>query len=219
MVDAIKIASLKDRVDRVANDPRSHPLLRTPTHQRISDAADWLLREFGIRGVTLEQIAERSSTNTAFVVECVGSLEDLVVDYLRLRVAEQTRKDDQFWTRVQGEHPRDEKEQLRAWVYMVAPSAMDRFEPLPFALQTIDLLYDVHHPGRAIIKQYKTAVRDRLARICCDAFYRTPEILADKLLMLAEGAFVQRALIDGERPGQRLIEAAEDLFKRHWQSE
>jgi hypothetical protein len=43
--------------------------------------------------------------------------------------------------------------------------------------------------------------------------------LADKLLMLAEGAFVQRALIDGEQPAQRLIEAAEDLFKRHWQSE
>ena len=219
MVDAFQIASLKDRVNRWDEDPRSHPLLRTPTHQRISDAADWLFREFGIRGVTLEQIAERSSTNTAFVVECVGSLERLVVEYLRRRVAEQTHKDDQFWSRVRVEHPRDEKEQLRAWVYMVAPSAVDRFDPLPFALETIDFLYDVHHPGRAIIKQYKTALRDRLTRICCNAFYRTPEILADKLLMLAEGAFVQRALIDGEQPAQRLIEAAEDLFKRHWESE
>ena len=219
MVDAIQIASLKDRVNRAEAHPRNHPLLQTPAYKRISDAADWLFREFGIRGVTLEQIAERSGTNTAFVVECVGSLEDLVVEYLRLRVAEQTRKDDRFWVRVQNEHPHDEKEQLRAWVYMVAPSAIDRFNPPPFALETIDLLYNVHHPGRAIIKQYKTALRDRLARICCDAFFSAPEILADKLLMLVEGTFVQRAIIDGEQPAQRLIEAAEDLFKSHWNSE
>ena len=43
------------------------------------------------------------------------------------------------------------------------------------------------------------------------------EILADKLLMLVEGAYVQAITFGGAEPGKRLIEAAEDLFKRHSQ--
>lgn len=219
MISLFGIASLKDRVNLAAEDPRSHPMLNPPAAKRIEDAADWLFREQGIRGVTLEGIAERAGTNTLYVLEHFGSLENLVLHYLKRRVNEQTREDERFWGHLQKTYPKREDEQLRAWVRAVAPNANDPFIPVPLTMEAIDFLYNIHHPGRAVITQSKAALRERLARLCCDAFYRESGILADKLLMLAEGAFVQKAIYGGEQPAQRLIEAAEDLFKRHWQSE
>ena len=218
MDDPIRLAILKDKIAQGEDDPTRHPLLRTPAEQRIRDEADWLFRERGIRNVTIEHIARRSGTNAPFVLEYFGSLEDLVVEYLKRRVAEQRRADERFWLRVQKEYPKDQKQQLRAWICAMAPGSRDPFIPIPLTMQAIDFLYDMQHPGRAIVVQYKADLRDYLARLCCDAFFRQPEVLAEKLLMLAEGAFVQRTIFGGEQPAERLIEAAEDLFKRHWES-
>jgi AcrR family transcriptional regulator len=213
VMDAVRLATLKDQVSRAEEGPSNHPLLRTPAHQRISDAADWLFRQYGIRNVTVEQIAQRSATNSAFVLDYFGSLQDLVVEYLKRRVAEQKHADERFWLRVQKEHPKDEKQQLRAWVYTMAPGR-DRFIEMPFTREAVDLLHDLSHPGRDIIIQYKTALRERIARLCCDALFLEHEALADTLLMLVEGAFIQRVNANQEA-GERLIAAAEDLFKRH----
>jgi AcrR family transcriptional regulator len=213
MDDPLRLAILKDKIAQGEDDPTRHPLLRTPVEQRIRDEADWLFRERGIHNVTIEQIAQRSGTNAPFVLEYFGSLEDLVVEYLKRRVAEQKRADERFWLRVQKEYPKDFQQQLRVWICTMAPGH-DRFIEVPLTRDAIDLLHDLSHPGRAIIIQYKTALRERIARLCCDALFLQHEALADTLMMLVEGAFIERVNANQEA-GQRLIAAAEDLFKCH----
>jgi AcrR family transcriptional regulator len=214
-MDAFGIAHLKDRLKREQEDPFNALPTRQTAHERIVAAADHLFSAHGIRAVSIANIAKRAETSKNYVVQCFASIEALAVDYLQRH----TRADAALWVGLENKHPGAADEQLRGWLRAMAPDATDRFRPPLFSVEAVELLYAINHPGRAVIREYKAALRQRLAQLCEDAFYRDPEALADKLLMLVEGAFVQRAIFGGETPGQRLIEAAEDLFKRHWANE
>jgi AcrR family transcriptional regulator len=214
-MDAFGIAHLKDRLKREQEDPFNALPTRQTAQQRIVAAADHLFSRHSIRAISIASIAKRAETSKNYVVQCFGSIEALAVDYLQ-RHAD---ADDALWVRLENQYPKAPHEQLRGWLRAMAPDATDRFHPPTFSVQAVELLYDINHPGRAVIREYKDALRRRLALLCEDAFYRDPQALADKLLMLVEGAFVQRAIFGGETPGQRLIEAAEDMFKRHWANE
>jgi AcrR family transcriptional regulator len=211
-MDAFGIAHLKDRLKRAQEDPFNRLLTRQTARERIVAAADYLFSAFGIRSISIANVAKRADTSKEYVVQCFSSIEALAVDYLQRHA----RPDNALWARLEQEHPKAPEDQLRGWVRAMAPDATNDFRPPAFSVEAVELLYDINHPGRAVIRDYKAALRGKLTQLCYDAFYRDPEALADKLLMLVEGAFVQRAIFGGEVPGQRLIEAAEDLFKRHW---
>lgn len=210
MLDPLKNARLKDRQTRVSEDRFSDAALQTPAQERIEKAADDLFSKNGVRLVTIEDIADRAETNSAFVLECSGSLQHLIADYLQRRIAE-----DDSWHTLEVRYPHAPEKQLRSWIRSAAPDPKGPIIPLPLSAEAIELGYQPGHPAYVIIGRNKAALRDKLAGLCSDALYRDPEGLAEKLLFLVEGAFVQRMLFGGEERGSRLIEAAEDLLKRH----
>ena len=67
-------------------------------------------------------------------------------------------------------------------------------------------------PGRKVIERHKIAMRDRLAAACRKAGLAHPDLLADQIHMLVEGAGVALQSIGPEGPSQRLVRIVEALL-------
>ena len=66
-----------------------------------------------------------------------------------------------------------------------------------------------------VIEQYKTAQRDRLAALCGAAGVAEPELLADELFLLLEGARVSAQSFGPNGPASRLARMGEALIASH----
>jgi hypothetical protein len=74
-------------------------------------------------------------------------------------------------------------------------------------------LPDADHPGRKVIEQHKLAIRDRLAAACRKAGLAHPELLADQIHMLVEGAGVCLQSVGPDGPSHRLVRIVEGLLE------
>jgi hypothetical protein len=74
-------------------------------------------------------------------------------------------------------------------------------------------LPDPDHPGRKVIEQHKSAMRDRLAAACRKAGLGHPELLADQIHMLVEGAGVCLQSVGPDGPSHRLVRIVESLLE------
>jgi DNA-binding HxlR family transcriptional regulator len=68
------------------------------------------------------------------------------------------------------------------------------------------------HPGRRIIEQLKTEHRNRLADLCRRAGISQPEVLADTLTLLLEGARVSRQAAGSKGPSAKFTATAEAVI-------
>jgi hypothetical protein len=76
-------------------------------------------------------------------------------------------------------------------------------------------LPEKEHPARRVIMECKAAHRDQLARLCSAAGLREPEMLADELHLLLEGARVTAQSVGTEGLGPRLLRMGEALIAAH----
>jgi hypothetical protein len=68
------------------------------------------------------------------------------------------------------------------------------------------------HPGRRIIEELKTEHRNRLAALCRRAGISQPEVLADTLTLLLEGARVSRQSAGSKGPSAKFMATAEAVI-------
>ena len=68
------------------------------------------------------------------------------------------------------------------------------------------------HPARRVIEAVKTAQRERLIRLCAAANLAEPEMLAEELFLLLEGA---RVSMGPKGLGDRLVRMGEATIKAH----
>jgi AcrR family transcriptional regulator len=162
----------------------------------------------GIHPVGVELIAESARTNKMTLYRHFASKEELVVEYVRELAAE----GDAVWDRIAEEHPKDPQAMLDAWVSYVEDVLTNRFERgCALANAAVELQAD--HPARAIIEAYKRRKRDRLVRLFRDANYREPELLADEVFLLFEGARISIQCGSGG-PASRVVPMLRDLLGR-----
>ncbi|MBZ0149139.1 MAG: hypothetical protein K8F62_16590 [Pseudorhodoplanes sp.] len=211
MLDPLKNAWLKHREARANAEQNNDTRLPSRPRERIQKAADHLFSKHGAPAVTVETIAVRAESNKEYVLECFGSVEHLYADHL-LRLVE-IEKD--LWQTLEDFHRRNPERQLRAWLGIVVPDEKRQFDPLLLSPAAMELGYQPNHPAHAVIKNNKTELRRRLRKFCYDALYRDPDGLAEKLIILAEGALVQSMIFGSDGLKDRLMEAAEDLLARH----
>jgi len=57
------------------------------------------------------------------------------------------------------------------------------------------------HPARRVIEEHKQAMRDRIVQICREAGAVNPDLLADELVLLVEGAHVTMQSVGPAGPG------------------
>ena len=71
------------------------------------------------------------------------------------------------------------------------------------------------HPARRVIEAFRTAQRQRIIALCASVELAEPEMLADELFLLLEGARVTAQSIGREGLGDRLIRMGEAMIAAH----
>lgn len=195
--------------------PVASQKLQIPIDERVHAAATKLFDRYGIRAVSLAMIAEEAQTNTPYVLEHFGSKEHFVLKYVTsLLEVEET-----FWSETAIDFPEDPKGQLLAWLRAAQEGATCRFDGICHLSITVAELWDavpyINQKARAMIREHKLSERAVIARVCREAGYREPEMLAGELLMLTEGARVLYEWIGTDGPGVDLLATAKSVLAAH----
>jgi len=184
---------------------------KIPPRQRILAAAGELFYRHGIRAVGVESIAEAAGTNKMTLYRHFDSKDQLVAEYLR----QEAGKADAYWTELARLHPGDPLAQIRAWLAGMAAHVADRNERGCALANAAVELPEKDHPARAVIEDCKRRQRDELVRLCGSAGLSEPEMLADELLLLIEGARVTAQSMGADGLDARLARMSEALIVAH----
>jgi AcrR family transcriptional regulator len=176
--------------------------------ERILLAARDLFHRHGIRGVGVETIAEAAGTNKMTLYRHFDSKDELILAYLRGIAVEV----DEMWRDIEREHPGDMQGQLKAWLVCAEECVTSDERGCDLANAAVELTED-GHPGRRIIEELKTEHRNRLAALCRRAGISQPEVLADTLTLLLEGARVSRQSAGSNGPSSKFIRTAEKVIE------
>ena len=173
----------------------------TPAARRILATAADLFYRHGIHAVGVDAIAEASGVTKRTLYDRFGSKDVLVATYLRSR-------HEQWWDRL--EHRLESAGEPRALAVFDAyvhdaPSIERGCAFLNAAGELPD-----GHPGQAVIRRHKQAVRDRLEELVReDRPGLDASGTADHLFLLLEGGVAHRGI-----DGGRLLGTARELAAR-----
>ena len=189
-----------------------------PPKERILAAAASLFYRHGIRAVGVDAIAEAAGTNKMTLYRHFASKDELVAEYLR-HSASQT---DSCWAMLEKRYPGDALAQLRGWLRGAAEVVADcDMRGCALANAAVELP-EKDHPARRVIEIHKTGHLGRLAELARAAGLKDPEMLADELHLLLEGARVTAQSVGREGLGERVVRMGEALIAAHasgrWQA-
>ena len=184
---------------------------RIAPRDRILAAAGDLFYRHGIRAVGVDAIADAARTNKMTLYRHFASKDELVAEYLR----QSAKAADSCWARFATAHPGDALAQLRAWLdEMAAHVASNDERGCPLVNAAVELP-EKAHPARRVIEDYKIAQRARLVALCGAAGLSEPELLADELNLLLEGARVTAQSIGSAGLDARLLRMGEAVIAMH----
>ena len=184
---------------------------QTPPRERILAAASDLFYRHGIRAVGVEAIAEAAETNKMTLYRHFDSKDELVAEYLR-RLAAGAGS---FWDGLAAAHPGDPRAQLRGWLAAMEAHVVDTDQRGCALANAAIELPEKDHPARRVIEEFKAAQRERLIALCGATGASEPELLADELFLLLEGARVSVQSVGPNGPASRLVRMGEALIAAH----
>jgi len=182
-----------------------------PPRERILAVAMDLFYRHGIRAVGVEAIAEAAGTNKMTLYRHFASKDELVAEYLRCLAG----KASAAWERRAAQHPGNPCAQLRGWLEDVAAQVGSGDQRGCALANAAVELPEKDHPARRVIEGFKTAQRQRIIDLCAAAKLDQPEMLADELFLLLEGARVTAQSIGRDGLGERLMRMGEAMISAH----
>jgi AcrR family transcriptional regulator len=182
-----------------------------PPRERLLAVAADLFYRHGIRAVGVEAIAEAAGTNKMTLYRHFASKDELVAEYLR----QSAKLADACWDRFEQAHPGDARAQLRAWLAEMADHLANTDERGCALANAAVELPEKDHPARRVIEEFKIAQRTRLIRLCLAAGLSEPDMLADELHLLLEGARVTSQSVGADGLGARLMRMGEAMIAAH----
>ncbi|MES0004426.1 TetR/AcrR family transcriptional regulator [Mesorhizobium sp. M0062] len=180
---------------------------RVRPRDRILETAQDMFHKHGIKGVGVDAITEAAGTNKMTLYRHFESKDELIVQCLRASAA----KGAAMWDQFEAEHPGDKLAQLHAWIRMAAACLVADGRGCDMANAAAELT-EPDHPARSVIKELKSAQRDRLVALCRDAGIGQAELLADTLSLLFEGARVSVQTMGCQGPSTQFVRMAEGLI-------
>ena len=174
---------------------------------RIFACAQDLFHQRGIRGVGVEAIAEAAGTSKMALYRHFDSKDELIVEYLNYK----GKKSDEVWAEIEAENPGDPTAQLYGFMNKAAGFIAEDERGCDLANAAIELTEE-GHPGLRIIEEFKVRQRDRLTRLCKAAGASQPDLLADTLFLLIEGARVSRRSVGTKGPSANLVRTSRDVI-------
>ena len=182
-----------------------------PPRLRILKAARELFYRCGIHAVGVDAIAEAADTNKTTLYRHFESKDELVAECLRGL----GREFETAWAEIEQAHAGQPKDQLLAWLRFIAEFKLGPSERgCAFANAAVELP-DANHPARRVIEEFKSRHRDLTIELCRKAGLRDPELLADELFLLCEGARSTIQSLGPRGPAERLAEMFQTLVAAH----
>ena len=176
---------------------------------RLFSAAINLFYRNGIRAVSVDAIAAEAGTTKVTFYRVFESKDDLIVQVLQ----EQSKRFWEWWDAIVAEHPGQPRKQIETLI--------DRFQSeiigdeacrgCAVANAAVEIV-DEDHPARAVIKQHKLDIAQRLRDLCRQMGAKQPDLLGDALSLLYSGAFSARLAFDNREQMGALSAAASALL-------
>jgi len=181
---------------------------KKPVRQRILETASEMFYRDGIRAVGIDAVIERSGVAKMSLYRNFPSKDALVTAWLEDRNEFFWRR----WDKVEASRPDDPRGQIEAILDMIAESASHRkWRGCPF-LNTGTEFPEPDHPARAVILANKHAVRDRLLSLASAAGARDPDLLAQQLQLLIDGAYAIGQSLGPDGPARSVASAGRALI-------
>jgi AcrR family transcriptional regulator len=183
----------------------------SPPRARILNAARELFYRYGIHAVGVDAIVDAADTNKTTLYRHFESKDELVAECLRGL----DREFDTAWAEIERAHAGKPKDQLLAWLRFIAEFKLGPSgRGCAFANAAVELP-DANHPARRVIEACKSRHRDLIIELCRKAGLRDPELLADELFLLGEGARITIQSLGSGGPAERLAEMFQTLVAAH----
>jgi hypothetical protein len=112
---------------------------------------------------------------------------------------------------VEAASPADPVGQLRGFIRKVAKFIAEDERGCALANAAVELTEN-GHPGLHLIQEFKVRQRDRLAALCRAAGASQPDLLADALVLLIEGARVSRRSVGAVGPSANIVRTCEAVI-------
>lgn len=192
------------------SQPPSKKEARKPSaRERIFGTASELFYRHGIRAVGVETIAAEAATTKMGLYRNFPSKDDLVAEWLRSH----DEKFWQHWDAMSRRHPDNPRRQLDAAFALLSKHFADpRARGCPMANAAVEIT-ERTHPARRVIEAHKKKLRTRLLELCAAAGARQPQLLADQLFLLMEGAQVTVVTLGVRGPARNVVPAAKALIR------
>jgi AcrR family transcriptional regulator len=161
---------------------------------RLFSAAINLFYRNGIRAVSVDAIAAEAGTTKVTFYRVFESKDDLIVQVLQ----EQSKRFWEWWDAIVGQHPGEPRKQIEQLIEHFRDDIIgdEACRGCAVANAAVEIV-DEDHPARAVIKQHKLEIAQRLRDLCRAMGARQPEMLGDALSLLYSGAFSARLSYDG----------------------
>lgn len=180
--------------------PRAKVAAGPPPRERILAVARELFYRRGIHVVGVDAIAEAAGTNKMTLYRHFVSKDELVAACLRELAGEK----DAEWDAIAAAHRGNPRGQLLAWLQHISEwIARDSGRGCALANAAVELP-DQDHPARQVIREHKSAMRERLIALCRDAGLNNPDALADEVFLLCEGVMAAAQSLGSDEPFARL---------------
>jgi AcrR family transcriptional regulator len=189
------------------SDPDAATRQAARPRDRIFACAQDLFHQRGIRGAGVEAIAEAAGTSKMALYRHFDSKDELIIEYLNYK----GRKSDEVWAEIEAESPGDPLSQLYGFVDKAARFIAEDERGCDLANAAIELTEE-GHPGLRVIEEFKMRQRDRLTKLCKAAGASQPNLLADTLLLLIEGARVSRRSVGTKGPSANLARTSRGVI-------
>ena len=168
--------------------------------ERILETASELFFRHGIRAVGIDTIIAQSGVAKMSLYRHFASKDDLVVAYLEWR----DRTYWEWWDAVLARHPGDARAQIETlFAEMADRITSPTYRGCAFlntASEFPTLAGGGEHPAHAVSLAHKSELRRRLVALATDLPARDPELFADQLLLLFNGAYSTAPLFGTEWP-------------------
>ncbi|HSL27335.1 MAG TPA: helix-turn-helix domain-containing protein [Acidimicrobiia bacterium] len=179
--------------------------------ERILETASRLFHRDGFHAVGVDTIVAEAGIAKMTLYRHFPSKDDLIAAHLE-------RANEEFWLWLEGSTAGVEDPGAKL-VAMFA--AIEKLATSPRCLgctfqATAAEFPERDHPGHRVALAHKRQVRARFAELARLARLRDPEVLADQLLLLMDGAWAAARIFGPRNPSAgALAQAAESLIAAH----
>ena len=174
---------------------------------RVFQTASRLFYQNGYRAIGVDTLAAESGIGKMTLYRHYPSKDDLIVAYLK-------DSDDLFWKNF-DEITQDAptaREKLIVFFeslqkYVMTPACYG----CPF-LNVATEYPEADYAGHQVAIEHKQSVRMRFRQLAKEAGVKKPDVLADQLFLLMDGAYMASRMFGNKNPAAHLAEAAKILI-------